>query len=90
MWPQRRCADAASVPTDGTQGQYNMGNERKIHQCQFCLKVFCTPSLLKRHLVIHTGERPFKCNKCDRTFQQKAHLTNHYGRVHVNLPGYSS
>lgn len=29
--------------------------------CPYCFKVCPKPSDLKRHLMVHTGERPFRC-----------------------------
>ena len=29
--------------------------------CQVCAKIFPKPSDLKRHMMCHTGEKPFKC-----------------------------
>ncbi len=31
----------------------------------------------KQHLKIHTGEKPFTCNICSRSFRQKAHMVKH-------------
>ncbi|ESO00620.1 hypothetical protein HELRODRAFT_82955, partial [Helobdella robusta] len=36
--------------------------------CHLCLKSFKNKSNLRRHLVTHTNEKPFKCNYCWRSF----------------------
>ncbi|KAK8394013.1 hypothetical protein O3P69_006305 [Scylla paramamosain] len=59
---------------------------RFVNKCLQCDKKFIKPSQLKRHMMIHTGERPFKCTYegCDRAFNQKytmlIHLDIHTGR----------
>nr|XP_029487559.1 zinc finger protein 770-like [Oncorhynchus nerka]XP_029487560.1 zinc finger protein 770-like [Oncorhynchus nerka] len=48
------------------------------HKCPECFKCFSAPSKLKRHCLIHTGQKPFQCYLCRRAFRQLAHLKVHY------------
>ncbi|KAM6953944.1 zinc finger protein 711-like [Aplochiton taeniatus] len=47
------------------------------YKCAICFKDFEAPSKLKRHYVVHTGQRPFQCVACGKAFTQSGHLKTH-------------
>ncbi|XP_031627841.1 zinc finger protein 883-like [Contarinia nasturtii] len=55
--------------------------ERK---CEVCCKVFHHSGNLRKHMTLHTGERPFTCDEpnCGRTFVLAQHLKSHQKLVH--------
>uniref|UniRef100_A0A8U7ME39 Uncharacterized protein n=1 Tax=Corvus moneduloides TaxID=1196302 RepID=A0A8U7ME39_CORMO len=54
---------------------------KKNQEVQFdCGKNFVCHSWLVRHQTSHTGERPYKCSKCDKTYRRKDYLLNHQRR----------
>lgn len=46
--------------------------------CDICLVASFSKSFsLKRHKMLHSGERPHKCEQCQKTFVQKTDLKRH-------------
>lgn len=56
------------------------------YQCASCLKKFLGSNDLRKHLRIHTDERPFVCPECNRAFRQAGSLKNHIASQHMPGP----
>ncbi|XP_034041462.1 ras-responsive element-binding protein 1 isoform X2 [Thalassophryne amazonica] len=50
--------------------------------CQYCPRVFPWASSLQRHMLTHTGQKPFPCPKCDAFFSTKSNCERHLLRKH--------
>ncbi|XP_039762900.1 zinc finger protein 58-like [Pararge aegeria] len=56
--------------------------------CEQCGRIFQSMALLKDHMWVHTGEKRFKCDRCEKSFTQKTNLVFHM-RVHsASRPSY--
>ena len=53
--------------------------DRKLHQCTFvgCLFVTKYSKDLTRHMTVHTGERPYTCQICLKSFGRQDKLNRH-------------
>ena len=60
---------------------------KKFH-CDICCKVFYDTSHLKRHKEATHQEIKHKCSSCDKEYNAKADLDNHFNMVHANKPKY--
>lgn len=59
----------------------------KKHSCQHCGQGFGQKCDLRKHIMIHTGERPWVCEICEKTFQRKTDLVKHT-RIHTGEKPY--
>ena len=58
--------------------------------CDRCGKDFCSSSHLKRHWILHTDFKPYKCKVCSKCFpfqwDLKKHMTSHTGEKRFKCP----
>ena len=63
------------------------GNVLRPYRCHLCGKTFGHSGNLKTHMLVHTGQRMFRCEICDYRFKLKHHLTKHMALLHGATEG---
>lgn len=74
---------SAVMDKDKSISQYQAlvehGNSK---HCAVCSQSFSSKAALRRHFLIHSGERPYKCHVCSRGFTQSSSLKRHIQNLH--------
>ena len=89
-WRKREAPRRFDDESGSCQGQPRKKKKpmtrRKLFACPWkgCAKFFFEASKLKRHMLVHTGERPFKCpvQGCRLSFSLQHNLRSHLRAVH--------
>ncbi|KAG7492181.1 hypothetical protein MATL_G00012380 [Megalops atlanticus] len=72
---RKRGESSKSMMLNGDGG--SLSPNCKPHICEHCNAAFRSSYHLRRHVLIHTGERPFRCSQCNMSFIQKYLLQRH-------------
>ncbi|KAJ7447925.1 hypothetical protein B0H11DRAFT_2082043 [Mycena galericulata] len=73
-------ATAGELEEDADAIEEGFLSREKKHGCTMCHKRFDRPSTLKKHLLVHTGEKAFQCPICERRFGVMSNLNRHIRR----------
>nr|XP_033790644.1 ras-responsive element-binding protein 1 isoform X2 [Geotrypetes seraphini] len=65
--------------------QHNTDVGGTDHSCSICGKSLSSASSLDRHMLVHSGERPYKCSVCGQSFTTNGNMHRHM-KIHEKDP----
>ena len=68
--------------------QFKNQENNTRYACPFCAKIMKKRSMMRLHVRVHTGEKPFSCTVCNYKCNQKGALQSHMKRRHNILDIY--
>jgi uncharacterized Zn-finger protein len=76
--------EEAGHEQSGDEGKKSSAYSAAPHKidCPFCPRQFPWTSSLNRHILTHTGQKPYKCQDCQLWFTTKSNRDRHQVRKH--------
>ena len=75
---------AAAVLPQHQEDEARRSSSSNRYPCPYCSIECAKPSVLEKHIRIHTNERPFPCEPCGFAFKTKSNLFKHRkSRTHL-------
>ncbi|XP_019728181.1 transcription factor HIVEP2 isoform X1 [Hippocampus comes] len=76
--PERQSCYSGMEPQPDTGGKAEPKAQKPgKYVCDYCGRACAKPSVLKKHIRSHTGERPYPCVPCGFSFKTKSNLYKH-------------
>lgn len=69
--PYPDCDKTFGTKTRAKNHVLQIHNDLRRYACKYCEKKFRDSGTMREHEMIHTGERPWKCEKCGKGFIQR-------------------
>ncbi|XP_065645047.1 zinc finger protein 567 [Hydra vulgaris] len=80
-WKCKMCDIDFSNSKDLSRHYTQSHKDSQLFPCSECTKTFTVWHNLKKHMLIHLGDKKHKCNVCHKGFVRKDHLNSHM-KVH--------
>merc|ERR1719412_581832 len=77
------CSESSNGDSDDKKKSAYSAAPHRMN-CPFCSRKFPWSSSLKRHILTHTGQKPYKCTECPLWFTTKSNCDRHIIRKHGN------
>ncbi|XP_070534623.1 zinc finger protein 678-like [Ptychodera flava] len=81
-WSCPECKKTFKQKSYLTKHQRNVHAKKRAHLCDICGKCFGYRQKLTEHKRVHTGELPFQCEICEKSYKTKTGLNSHQLYVH--------